>query len=296
MFEFMGCKVYAPPEQMSAIVRTESSANLYAIGIVKHLMNRQPQSLTEALQVVQQLRMGQHNYSVGLAQVNQSNFSTYGLHDGNMFDKCSNLQAGSKILSTCYNQYKDWPKAYSCYYSGGATVGFRHGYVAKVLNNFSKPLLTIPLAPKASSVVPIRIFPRASQGGAHKAIVYASHITKPLTLMQQRLGMVSQPEPLTLTQQRLGMVSQPEPLTLTQQRIGITLQTEPQTSSQKRTLESAGQPEFETPQGLRFVTVTRASAQIPTPQQQRLASSVSPGAQTLRQQRLGSSVNPVQTR
>ena len=92
------------------------------------------------------------------------------------------------------------------------------------------------------------------------------------------------------------MVSQPEPLTLTQQRIGITLQTEPQTSSQKRTLESAGQPEFETPQGLRFVTVTRASAQIPTPQQQRLASSVSPGAQTLRQQRLGSSVNPVQTR
>ena len=275
MFEFMGCQVYAPPEQMSAIVRTESSANLYAIGIVKHLMNRQPQSLTEALQVVQQLRMGQHNYSVGLAQVNQSNFSTYGLHDGNMFDKCSNLQAGSKILSTCYNQYKDWPKAYSCYYAGGATVGFRHGYVAKVLNNFSKPLLTIPLAPKASSVVPIRIFPRASQGGAHKAIVYASHITKPLTLMQQRLGMVSQPEPLTLTQQR----------------IGITLQTEPQTSSQKRTLESAGQPEFETPQGLRVVTVTRASAQMPTPQQQRLASSASPGAQTLRQQRLGSSVN-----
>ena len=114
----MGCEVYAPPEQMSAIVRTESSANLYAIGIVKHLMNRQPQSLTEALQVVQQLRMEQHNYSVGLAQVNQSNFATYGLHDGNMFDKCSNLRAGSKILSTCYNQYKDWPKAYSCYYSG----------------------------------------------------------------------------------------------------------------------------------------------------------------------------------
>ena len=273
MFEFMGCQVHAPPEQMSAIVRTESSANLFAIGIVGHGLNRQPQSLTEALQLVQLLKEGGRNYSVGAAQVNQSNFQAYGLHDGNMFDKCSNLQAGSKILIACYDQYKDWPKAYSCYYSGNPTTGFRHGYVNKVLANFSKPLLTIPLAPKESEV-PIRIFPRTSQGGADKAAGYISRITRPLTLMQQRLGMVSQPEPLTLKQQRLGM----------------TLQTESQTSH--RSSNASVKQKTEVPQGQKVVVATRASAQIPASRQRRLASSVSQEQQTLRQQRLGSSVQP----
>ena len=89
----MGCAIAVPPEQMSAIVRTESSAHPFAIGVVGGRLSRQPQSLVEAVTTVKLLRKGNFNYSVGMAQVNQVNFSAYQLHEGNMFDPCTNLQA-----------------------------------------------------------------------------------------------------------------------------------------------------------------------------------------------------------
>ena len=44
-----------------------------------------------------------------------------------------NLLAGSRILAECHARTGgDWGKAFSCYYSGDTTTGFRHGYVQKV--------------------------------------------------------------------------------------------------------------------------------------------------------------------
>lgn len=142
MFELLNCPIAVPPENMSAIVRTESSGNPFAIGVVGHYLSRQPRTLEEAQQMVFELSQGRYNYSVGIAQVNQSNFSAYGLHAENMFDACSNLKAGSEILQKCYQVHKDWHKAYSCYYSGNAETGFKHGYVDKVITQAKKPILT----------------------------------------------------------------------------------------------------------------------------------------------------------
>lgn len=169
MFEFLGCLVDVPAEQMSAIVRTESSANPYAVGIVGHKINRQPKDLHEAIELVTTLKDGGYNYSVGLAQVNQVNFDRYGLSSSNMFDKCSNLSAGSKILKACYDRYSDWSKAYSCYYSGNASTGFDHGYVAKVLANISKPILTDLFNPSSSSTSPITLTQRGSNNSTEIA-------------------------------------------------------------------------------------------------------------------------------
>lgn len=141
MFEFLGCQINVEPQRMSAIVRTESSANPFAIGIVGYYLSRQPSNELEALQVVKILKEKKINYSVGLAQVNQINFSTYNLDEKNMFKFCDNLKSGSQILKLCFDKYKDWDKAYSCYYSGNPITGFKDGYVAKVNNNFNKEIL-----------------------------------------------------------------------------------------------------------------------------------------------------------
>ena len=175
MFEFMGCSVAVPPEQMSAIVRTESSAHPFAIGVVGGRLSRQPQSLIEAITAVKLLRKGSFNYSVGLAQVNQVNFGAYQLHEGNMFDPCTNLYAGSRILAACHAR------------SGNPVTGYRHGYVGKVLQNGTKPILTSILTPRASDV-PIQLIPhkKKKQGGKFTPRTIKS-INKPLTLRQRRL-------------------------------------------------------------------------------------------------------------
>ena len=191
MFEFLGCTIEAPPEHMSAIVRVESSAHPYAIGVVGHKLSRQPQTLEEAIEAVKMLRDGAYNYSVGLAQVNQSNFARYGLSDDKLFDQCANLQAGAKILKACYASYQDWSKAYSCYYSGNAVTGFRHGYVGKVLVKKGLPILTSISSPSTSPGTPIVVLKRdgksSAQGGASTNTQKAKK-PSPATLRQRRLS------------------------------------------------------------------------------------------------------------
>lgn len=181
MFDFLGCSIAVPPEQMSAIVRTESSAHPFAIGVVGHYLSRQPASVEEANQMVRKLKEGSHNYSVGIAQVNQVNFKAYGLNESNMFDVCTNLSAGSRILKSCFDQYQDWGKAYSCYYSGNAITGFRHGYVRQVKNNFEKPLLT-DIKSVGTHTSEIKLLPHKKGGALNLAA------NKPMSLKQRRLS------------------------------------------------------------------------------------------------------------
>lgn len=184
MFELMGCAIDVPPQQMNAVVRTESSGHQFAVGVVGHWLNRQPNSQTEAINLVNQLKNKKINYSVGLAQVNQSNFAHYGLNMNNMFDKCTNLRAGSKILKACYAQYKDWEKAYSCYYSGNAVTGFRHGYVRKVKRNLNIKQLT-EVSPNEYSAKPIVIKARKKR---KIVAVSVAQPKKTMTLVERRFA------------------------------------------------------------------------------------------------------------
>lgn len=136
-------------QTMQALVRTESSFNPYAIGVVGGQLQRQPRNLAEAVATVKALDAAGYNFSMGYSQVNKSNLKKYGLDFVTVFEACRNLHAGSKILSECYRQalkqYGNagmaYKAAFSCYYSGNFTRGFipdRKGepsYVAKVLSN-----------------------------------------------------------------------------------------------------------------------------------------------------------------
>lgn len=157
------CSDGVHPEVMQAIVSVESTFNPFAIGVVKGNLSRQPRSINEAMQAVQQLKANGKNYSVGLAQVNKVNFNKYGLSGVDIFHPCKNISAGSRILRSCYDgalkrtsdNNQALKMAFSCYYSGNYRTGFTRDfpnqkpYVYKVWDS----LLAIQGKPKPKNDV-----------------------------------------------------------------------------------------------------------------------------------------------
>ena len=134
------CAPEVSEDTLRALVRTESSFNPYAIGIVGG-GSRQPKAFHEAMAIIAQLELEGKNYSVGLAQINKKNFSKLGINAAGALDACTNLKAASKILSDCYQRAQknsgsnSLHDALSCYYSGNFQTGYRHSYVDKVRAN-----------------------------------------------------------------------------------------------------------------------------------------------------------------
>lgn len=128
---------------MRRLVQVESSFNPYAIGVVGGRLQRQPRNEQEATATARWLEEKGFNYSVGLAQINRVNFDTVGLTPETAFDVCANLRAAASILTECYTHaLRSWPdeqdalrRAFSCYYSGDFSTGFKHGYVLRVVNS-----------------------------------------------------------------------------------------------------------------------------------------------------------------
>src|SRR5690606_1385361 len=143
-----------PREVMQHVVQVESSHHPFAIGVVGGYLARQPGNIDEALAAVQMLRQEGYNFSVGIAQVNRYNLAPYGLKTyAEAFDVCANLLAGSRILRECYDRAQDWGKAFSCYYSGNFSTGFKHGYVQKIYASMRK------VQARASDSAGLRVIP-----------------------------------------------------------------------------------------------------------------------------------------
>jgi type IV secretion system protein VirB1 len=148
---FDGCAIdeylnNIPKAVMEAIVAVESSRNPYAIGVVGDRLVRQPKTLDEAVVTANKLEELGKNFSVGLAQLNKTNFARFNLKDvAQAFDRCTNLQAGASVLTECYQRSgSSIGKALSCYYSGNFVTGFEHGYVQRVIR-------TLESSPKSNT-------------------------------------------------------------------------------------------------------------------------------------------------
>ena len=136
------CAPSVHPGTTAAIVATESSSNPFAIGVVKGALERQPATRGEALATISALESAGFDFSVGLAQINRRNFGRLGLTAATALEPCRNLAAMQTVLEECYVRARRAQKsepvalrsALSCYYSGNFATGFRHGYVARVVN------------------------------------------------------------------------------------------------------------------------------------------------------------------
>jgi type IV secretion system protein VirB1 len=143
------CAPDIDPITLAALVRTESSFNQFAIGVVGRPLARQPRTLTEALATADALQQQGANFSLGWAQVNRFNLLQLGETYAGMFEPCRNLKAAGAILQACYQRARGafateqqaLRAAFSCYYSGNFKRGFQTdakgqpSYVQKVVAN-----------------------------------------------------------------------------------------------------------------------------------------------------------------
>jgi type IV secretion system protein VirB1 len=169
------CAPQVAPATLAAIVRTESGFNPYAIGVVHGRLVRQPQTLEEAIATARSLQAQGWNYSVGLAQVNQANFTRYGLTLDTAFMPCRNLAAGAAILSRCFDAAQSATRAtqqalrasLSCYASGDWAKGYRTGYVQRVVANAANTAIpAVPdIVPDAVAMPVVRLDDRERPTG-----------------------------------------------------------------------------------------------------------------------------------
>lgn len=184
--EALACPNLAVPAQvMRHVVRIESSANPFAIGVVGARLVRQPRTLEEAVATAQMLESGGYNYSLGAAQVNRVNLRKYGLDSHKKaFDFCTNLAAGANILASCYaSAGGDWGKAFSCYYSGNFVTGFRNGYVQKVFDSIGREQPVADARP-AVGAIPLRGGGTQLPAAAPVAAMPAASAAKPAEVEQ----------------------------------------------------------------------------------------------------------------
>ncbi len=140
---------------MMAIVRVESGGNPWAINVNgMRGLPRQPRTASEAITWANWLVARGHSIDMGLTQVNSGNLKRLGLRVDQMFDPCTNLATGARILSDFYGgaaqRFGEGQvallAALSAYNTGNHQNGLRNGYVAKVASAAQAPWLPLTAA------------------------------------------------------------------------------------------------------------------------------------------------------
>jgi type IV secretion system protein VirB1 len=140
----VACAPQVDTRTTAAIVRAESAFNPWAIGVVEGALVRQPRNREEAVTTAKTLLAEGHSFSVGLGQINVSNFKRLGLTLESAFDPCTNLAALQAVLIECFERassvergelarQRALRRALSCYYSGRVHGELRHAYVRTVV-------------------------------------------------------------------------------------------------------------------------------------------------------------------
>lgn len=135
-------------DTLRALIKTESKNNPYAIadagpvtlpwrirkGMVRSFY---PTSRGEAIQIARQLMADGHTVSLGLTQLNDRNFSAFGISLEDAFEPCTNIKHGTQLFAHYYfealQKFTDVPQALSAalskYNSGDFYRGKNEGYV-----------------------------------------------------------------------------------------------------------------------------------------------------------------------
>lgn len=136
------CAPSVAPTTIRAIIRTESNFNPLALNVNGNVrLASQPTSALQAISWSQWLIDRGYSVDMGLMQINSSNLSRLKLTPAQMFDPCTNIAAGARILTESYHRAAQKHgegtqallMAISSYNTGSFERGFRNGYVDKVM-------------------------------------------------------------------------------------------------------------------------------------------------------------------
>lgn len=127
------CAPMVAPTTMKALVLEESRGNPYAIHDGQSHRALFPATKDEAIATARRLLDAGARIDAGLAQINSTNWSALGLTPETVFDPCTNLRAGERVILDGYTSAPyTVDAAISRYNTGDATRGVRNGYVDRV--------------------------------------------------------------------------------------------------------------------------------------------------------------------
>ncbi|HGJ5856011.1 lytic transglycosylase domain-containing protein [Arsenophonus nasoniae] len=130
---FAQCAPSVAPETLMPLVSVESAQEPFAVANITDNTSHYFDKQSDAVKFLNTLTRQGKNFSAGLMQINAKNFSGLGLTNETVFDYCTNIKAGSKILENCYlkttkkekNEQVAIRNALSCYYSGNEKRGYK---------------------------------------------------------------------------------------------------------------------------------------------------------------------------
>ena len=134
------CAPMVAPTTMKAVVLEESRGHPYAIHDGRTHRALFPDTRAEAIATARRLIEDGSRIDAGLAQINSQNWKWLGLTPETVFDPCTNLRAGERVILAGYTSNPiTVDAAISRYNTGDATRGVSNGYVDRVKGWMPKP-------------------------------------------------------------------------------------------------------------------------------------------------------------
>ncbi|UCQ29610.1 lytic transglycosylase domain-containing protein (plasmid) [Edwardsiella tarda] len=134
------CAPNVSPVTGMALIQTESGGDPYVVANVSDGISKRFSDEKTAIAYVDDLKREGKTYSAGLMQIYSKNFSAYKVDNNTVFDPCTNIKVGAKILTENYLSQKEGDvqtnlrKSLSMFYTGNETRGFKK---EKKFNNTS---------------------------------------------------------------------------------------------------------------------------------------------------------------
>ena len=145
------CAPRVAPDTIEAVVRQESALHPYALSVnyprraARALgfpngqfgLARQPRTREQALHWAHWFVRHGYTVSVGLMQINIEQAHNLGLAPSALFDPCTNIAAGGRMLADAFrgraNNLNGLADAFAVYNAGSVALGHKNGYAAGVV-------------------------------------------------------------------------------------------------------------------------------------------------------------------
>ena len=140
----MMCAPAVDPVTMAAIVKQESGGHPWVINNNSTKKSSFFKSMAEAIAAARTAIENGQSVDMGLAQINSKNLKSLGLSIEQVFDPCTNIAAGAKILEYGFKETGSLPGALSMYNTGKANSKIGNQYAQKV---YSQAGVVVPAIP-----------------------------------------------------------------------------------------------------------------------------------------------------
>ena len=146
MHQIMSVESTSTPHTIGfKLIRQSQSFEKGSIRKIKEVstLTTKPQSTAQAIEWARYLTSQGWEFDAGAAQIHSTNFASYGLTLETVFDPCTNIRVGARILEDCYARalvrFKDkaaaLTAAIACYQTGNFGTGSTiTDYVQKVIS------------------------------------------------------------------------------------------------------------------------------------------------------------------